>query len=82
MSFPYVPDIGDIIWLDFDPSAGHEQAGHRPALVLSPKLYNINWRARRESNPQPSDPKSDALSIELRAHPTVFFTYFQWSVNP
>ena len=36
MSFPYVPDIGDIIWLDFDPSAGHEQAGHRPALVLSP----------------------------------------------
>ena len=36
----YLPDIGDIIWLDFDPSAGHEQAGHRPALVLSPKLYN------------------------------------------
>ena len=40
MPAPYVPDIGDIIWLDFDPSAGHEQAGHRPALVLSPKLYN------------------------------------------
>ena len=40
MSLPYVPDTGDIIWLDFDPSAGHEQAGHRPALVLSPKLYN------------------------------------------
>lgn len=40
------------------------------------------WRARRESNPQPSDPKSDALSIELRARPTVFFTYFQWPVNP
>jgi len=36
----YVPDRGDIIWLDFDPQAGHEQAGHRPALVLSPAIYN------------------------------------------
>lgn len=33
------------------------------------------WRARRESNPQPSDPKSDALSIELRARPNIFFDY-------
>ncbi|WP_257554672.1 endoribonuclease MazF [Sphingobium sp. CFD-2] len=36
----YVPDIGDIVWLEFDPQAGHEQAGHRPALVLSPEKYN------------------------------------------
>ncbi|EKN4180869.1 endoribonuclease MazF [Yersinia enterocolitica] len=36
----YVPDAGDIVWLDFDPQAGHEQAGHRPALVLSPAIYN------------------------------------------
>ena len=36
----YVPDCGDVIWLHFDPQAGHEQAGHRPALVLSPKAYN------------------------------------------
>jgi mRNA interferase MazF len=36
----YVPDRGDIIWIDFDPQAGHEQAGHRPALVLSPAIYN------------------------------------------
>jgi len=36
----YVPDAGDIVWLHFDPQAGHEQAGHRPALVLSPSLYN------------------------------------------
>ena len=36
----YVPDIGDIVWLEFDPQAGHEQAGHRPALVLSPERYN------------------------------------------
>jgi mRNA interferase MazF len=36
----YIPDAGDIIWLNFDPQAGHEQAGHRPAIVLSPKNYN------------------------------------------
>ena len=36
----FVPDIGDIIWLDFDPRAGHEQAGRRPAVVLSPAAYN------------------------------------------
>lgn len=36
----YVPDSGDIVWLQFNPQAGHEQAGHRPALVLSPKAYN------------------------------------------
>lgn len=36
----YVPEAGDIVWLHFDPQAGHEQAGHRPALVLSPAKYN------------------------------------------
>ena len=36
----YVPDAGDIVWLEFDPQAGREQAGHRPALVLSPATYN------------------------------------------
>ncbi|WP_396189611.1 endoribonuclease MazF [Flavobacterium sp.] len=36
----YIPDTGDVVWLEFDPQAGHEQAGHRPALVLSPKIYN------------------------------------------
>lgn len=36
----YVPDRGDIVWLNFTPQAGHEQAGHRPALVLSPAKYN------------------------------------------
>lgn len=36
----YVPDRGDIVWLQFTPHAGHEQAGHRPALVLSPARYN------------------------------------------
>ncbi len=36
----YVPDAGDVVWLEFDPQAGHEQAGHRPALVISPASYN------------------------------------------
>ena len=37
---PYVPDRGDVVWLQFNPQVGHEQAGHRPALVLSPVSYN------------------------------------------
>ena len=36
----YVPDRGDVVWLNFTPQAGHEQAGHRPALVISPAAYN------------------------------------------
>ena len=36
----YVPDAGDIVWLSFNPQTGHEQAGHRPAVVLSPAAYN------------------------------------------
>ena len=36
----YVPDCGDVVWLEFDPQASHEQAGHRPALVMSPAGYN------------------------------------------
>ncbi len=37
---PRIPDRGDLVWLNFNPQAGHEQAGHRPALVLSPREYN------------------------------------------
>ena len=40
MAPAYIPDAGDIVWLQFDPQAGHEQAGHRPAVVLSPASYN------------------------------------------
>ena len=36
----YIPDTGEVVWLEFDPQAGHEQAGHRPALVISPASYN------------------------------------------
>ena len=40
MARGWAPDAGDIVWLNFTPHAGHEQAGHRPALVLSPATYN------------------------------------------
>lgn len=36
----YVPVRGDVVWLSFDPQSGREQAGRRPALVLSPRAYN------------------------------------------
>lgn len=37
---PQAPDRGDLVWVSLDPRAGHEQAGRRPALVLSPIEYN------------------------------------------
>ena len=37
----YIPDRGHIVWLTFNPQAGHEQTGRRPVVVLSPKEYNI-----------------------------------------
>ena len=40
MADPYYPKRGDIVWWTFTPHAGHEQAGHRPALILSPEPYN------------------------------------------
>ncbi len=36
----YVPEAGDIVWIEFNPQAGHEQSGHRPAVVLSPSAYS------------------------------------------
>jgi mRNA interferase MazF len=36
----YIPDRGDIVWLNFDPQSGHEQKGKKPAIVISPKEYN------------------------------------------
>ena len=36
----YIPERGDAVWITLDPQAGHEQAGRRPALVLSPATYN------------------------------------------
>ncbi len=40
MSGGYVPDRGDVVWMHLNPQAGHEQAGRRPALVISPATYN------------------------------------------
>jgi mRNA interferase MazF len=37
----YTPERGDAVWITLNPQAGHEQAGRRPAVVLSPKIYNI-----------------------------------------
>jgi mRNA interferase MazF len=36
----YLPDRGDVVWLDFSPQTGHEQQGKCPAVVLSPQAYN------------------------------------------
>jgi len=36
----YIPERGDVIWIDLNPQSGHEQAGRRPAVVLSPQSYN------------------------------------------
>ncbi len=36
----YVPERGDVVWISLNPQAGHEQAGRRPAVVVSPRAYN------------------------------------------
>jgi mRNA interferase MazF len=40
MARRYIPDRGDLVWLQFNPQSGHEQTGHRPAVTLSPRSYN------------------------------------------
>ena len=37
---PYAPSRGEIVWLQFEPQAGHEQSGRRPAVIISPREYN------------------------------------------
>jgi len=37
----YIPQCGDVVWIALNPQAGHEQAGRRPAVVLSPRSYNV-----------------------------------------
>jgi mRNA interferase MazF len=36
----YCPEAGDLVWIDLNPTLGHEQSGHRPAIVLTPRQYN------------------------------------------
>ena len=43
-STEYVPQRGDAVWINFNPRVGHEQAGHRPAVVVSPRTYNSKTR--------------------------------------
>ena len=38
----YLPDAGDLVWMDFDPTLGREQAGRRPALIVSPAAFTLN----------------------------------------
>jgi len=57
-SMTRVPERGDLVWLQFDPQAAAEQAGHRPALVISPRSYNR--------------PRVDVVEIDARAEDTTF----------
>lgn len=77
----YIPDRGDLIWISLQPTAGHEQSGRRPALVLSPKSYNrktglcVLCPATRQAKGYPfevnvaeeGEPSSVILSDHLRS---------------
>ena len=62
----YVPDAGDLVWLTLDPQAGHEQRGRRPALILSPRLYNEKTRLALAC-PITSHVKGYPFEVELPA---------------
>jgi mRNA interferase MazF len=64
----YVPDAGDVVWLEFDPQAGHEQAGRRPALVLSPARYN-GLRGMMICCPMSSRIKGYAFEVVVSVEP-------------
>jgi mRNA interferase MazF len=66
MPEPYIPEQGDLVWLAFDPQAGHEQAGRRPALVLSPRSYNAKTGLALFC-PITSQRKGYAFEVELPA---------------
>ena len=69
MARRFVPDAGDIVWLEFSPQAGHEQAGHRPALVLSPAAYN-NKTGTMVCCPMTTQIKSYPFEVIIRAEGT------------
>jgi mRNA interferase MazF len=64
----YVPDAGDVVLLEFDPQAGHEQAGRRPALVLSPARYN-GLRGMMICCPMSSRIKGYAFEVVVSVEP-------------
>ncbi len=66
MSGAFVPDTGDFVWLTFSPQAGHEQAGRRPALVLSPRLYNAK-SGRAHEDPITNQAKGYPFEVAVPA---------------
>ncbi len=74
----YVPERGDVVWIHLDPQAGREQAGHRPALVLSSKAFNrklnvifccpITSRAKRFEFDIPLPEDLDVKGVILSHH--------------
>jgi len=70
MAVPYVPGPGDVVWLEFDPQAGHEQAGRRPALVLSPAAYNAKT-GMMVCCPITSQIKNYPFEVVIRGNPNV-----------
>lgn len=66
MKVNYIPERGDIVWIDFSPHKGHEQAHRRPALVLSLKLYNEK-KSMMIACPITSKVKNYPFEVELRA---------------
>jgi len=74
----YVPERGDVVWIPLDPQAGSEQAGHRPALVLSPRTFNrklnvvfccpITSRAKRFEFDIPLPEGLDVKGVVLAHH--------------
>ncbi len=74
----YIPERGDVVWIHLDPQAGREQAGHRPALVLSPYSFNrklnvvfccpITSRAKRFEFDFPLPEELDVKGVVLTHH--------------
>jgi mRNA interferase MazF len=64
----YVPDCGDLVWLDFSPQTGREQVGRRPALILSPRIYNEK-AGLAVACPVTNHAKGYPFEVELRSSP-------------
>jgi mRNA interferase MazF len=67
MTSSYVPDRGDLVWIDLDPQAGREQAGRRPALVLSARIYNAGSRRLAIICPLASKAKGYPFEVSVPA---------------
>ena len=70
MTRAYVPDAGDLVWLIFDPQTGHEHRGRRPALIVSPRVYNAKARLAIAC-PITSQVKGYPFEVELPAAGTI-----------